>query len=77
MMQYLEVATQYTKCSLVVIANGAFARYKNKYHVSFHTQADRLSNFAWFKMDFLCTVLEYARFINSLLAWVEGGDETR
>ena len=76
-MQYLEVATAYTKCSLVVIANGAFARYINKYHVSFHTQADRLSNFAWFNMDFLCTVQEYARFITRLLTWVEGGNENR
>jgi len=43
-MQHLEVATRYTKCSLVVLANGAFIRYRNKYHVNFHVQADRLAN---------------------------------
>ncbi|MDQ7012883.1 MAG: hypothetical protein Q9O74_03180 [Planctomycetota bacterium] len=29
MMQYLEAATKYTRCSFVVLSNGAFARYRN------------------------------------------------
>jgi len=65
-MQYLEVATRYTRCSLVVVANGAFVRYKNKYHTNFHIQADRLSNFSWFDMQYLCTRDEYAMFLASL-----------
>lgn len=69
-MQYLEVATRYPRCSFVVIANGAFARYRNKYHVNFHIQADRLSNFSWFKMEYLCTVPEYARFVDRLVRWI-------
>jgi len=59
-MQYLEVATKYPSCSLVVIANGAFSKYRNKYHVNFHVQADRLTCFKWFKMKYLCPpCLEY------------------
>lgn len=69
-MQYLEVATRYTRCSFVVIANGAFARYRNKYHVCFNVQADRLRNFAWFKMEYACTCPEYSRFLESLLSWL-------
>lgn len=72
-LQYLEVATRYTKCSLVVLANGAFVRYRNKYHVNFRVQADRLSNFSWFEMTYACTVHEYTLFLASLLAWLFEG----
>lgn len=74
-MQYLEVATRYTKCSLVVMSNGAFVRYRNKYHVNFHVQADRLRNFSWFSMDHVCTAIEYSEFAKSLLAWLFDGSE--
>jgi hypothetical protein len=74
-MQYLEVATRYTRCSLVVLANGAFIRYRNKYHVNFHVQADRLANFSWFTMEHNCTAAEYVRFVNGVMAWLfEGRD---
>lgn len=69
-MRYLEVATRYTRCSLVVMANGAFVRYRNKYHVSFHVQADRLANFSWFSMEHACTVSEYTRLLSGLLSWL-------
>jgi hypothetical protein len=72
-MQYLEVATRYTKCSLMVMANGAFIRYRNKYHVNFHVQADRLRNFAWFSMEHACTATEYTRFLSGLLSWLFEG----
>ena len=72
-MQYLEVATRYTKCSLMVIANGAFIRYRNKYHVNFHVQADRLANFSWFSMEHACTTKEYVWFLKGLLAWLFEG----
>ncbi|MGB4189876.1 MAG: hypothetical protein WBJ58_07955 [Syntrophales bacterium] len=36
MLQYLEAALRYTRCSLAVIVNGAFIRYRNKYHVKAH-----------------------------------------
>ena len=72
-MQYLEIATRYTKCSLTILANGAFIRYRNKYHVNFHVQADRLTNFAWFSMDHACTQREYARFLAGLQAWLFEG----
>ena len=72
-MQYLEVATRYTKCSFVVLANGAFIRYRNKYHVNFHVQADRLANFSWFSMQHACSTTEYSRFLTSLLKWLFEG----
>lgn len=69
-MQYLEVATRYTRCSLAVITNGAFARYRNKYHVNFHIQADRLASFRWFSMEHFCTRAEYARLTDRLTTWL-------
>lgn len=69
-MQYLEVATRYTRCSLVVIANGAFALYRNKYHVNFHVQSERLANFAWFTMQHCCISDEYERFVAGLISWL-------
>jgi hypothetical protein len=69
-MQYLEVATRYPKCSLMVFANGAFVQYKNKYHVNFHVQADRLQAFSWFNMHYACTENEYLYHINNLLSWL-------
>jgi len=69
-LQYLEVATRYTRCSFAVLANGAFAFYRNKYHVSFRVQAERLENFAWFHMEHLCTVPEYADFALRLIDWL-------
>lgn len=76
-MQYLEVATGYPRCSLAVITNGAFIRYRNKYHANFQVQADRLSNFCWFKMDYLCSAPEYARFLSGLLTWLVDGTDSR
>ncbi len=76
-MQYLEVATRYTKCSLAVLANGAFVQYRNKYHVNFHVQADRLRNFEWFSMDHACTADEYIRFFDGLLAWLFEGQSRK
>ena len=69
-MQYLEAATRYTKCSFVVITNGAYIKYKNKYHVNFHIQAERLKNFAWFNMLFLSYTKQYLFLINKLLSWL-------
>jgi len=72
-MQYLEAATRYTKCSLVVMANGAFIRYRNKYHVNFKVQAERLRSFAWFSMQYLCTREGYVGFADDLLTWLGRG----
>ncbi|MFQ3581214.1 hypothetical protein J8C06_14705 [Chloracidobacterium validum] len=69
-MQYLEVATRYTQCSLMILANGAFVRYKNKYHVNFHIQAERLKKFPWFTMEYACTQPEYQKFLSGLLLWL-------
>ena len=72
-MQYLEIATRFPSCSLHVIANGAFARYRNKYHVNFKIQADRLRAFRWFDMNHLCTLEEYAQLSHRLTTWLFSG----
>lgn len=69
-MQYLELATRYPKCSLAVISNGAFAKYKNKYHVNFHLQADRLTAFSWFSMIHACTPAEYLGLVDRAEKWL-------
>jgi len=73
MMQYLEAATRYTKCSFAVITNGAFIRYRNKYHVNFHIQADRLSCFRWFSMRYMSSAQKYLDFAQSLMIWLFTG----
>ena len=69
-MQYLEVATRYPRCSLYVFTNGAYVRYRNKYHVNFKVQADRLKAFSWFSMDFLCHRPEYRQLLVRLIRWL-------
>lgn len=71
-MQYLEVATRYPQCTFAVVTNGAFVRYRNKYHVNFHIQADRLAAFRWFSMKHYCTISDYARLANSMVGWLLG-----
>lgn len=72
-LQYLEVATRYSACSFAVIVNGAFTKYRNKYHVNFRVQADRLRVFRWFDMDYLATVSEYTRLVDGLCGWLFEG----
>jgi len=74
-LQYLEVATRFPACSLCVIANGAFAVYRNKYHVNFRIQADRLKAFRWFDMQHLCTMEEYGQLANRLTTWLFAPDQ--
>lgn len=74
-MQYLEVASLYTRCSLFVMTNSAFVQYKNKYHVNFHVQAERLGIFSQFDMTYACTIKEYKQFLNSLLSWLLEDEE--
>ncbi len=69
-MQYLEIATQFPTCSLVVMANSAFVRFRNKYHVNFQIQAERLSVFPWFHMRHHCTRNGYHLFTTSLMQWL-------
>lgn len=72
MMQYLEIATRYTRCSFIVFTNGDYARYRNKYHVNFHMQSDRLRNFAWFNMTHVCTPSEIDSVHVRLRTWLMG-----
>lgn len=74
-MQYLEIATMYPKCSLYVMTNGAFARYRNKYHVNFRLQADRMSVFRWFFMRHVCTQEELAGIVRRFADWLNGKEK--
>jgi hypothetical protein len=76
-MQYLEVATRYTRCSFLVITNGAYVRYRNKYHVNFHVQADRLANFAWFSMEHLSEASRYLAWADEVNRWLVHGTPRR
>jgi len=76
-MQYLEVATRYPRCTLEVVANGAFVRYRNKYHVNFHVQAERLMAFAWFGIQHRCTARETIALANGLATWLLDGTDRR
>lgn len=69
-LQYLEVATKFTACRLEVLANGAFKQYKNKYHLGFNQQADRLSSFRWFDMRYRCEAEQYESLAGELLQWL-------
>lgn len=57
----------------MVMANGAFIRYRNEHHFNFHAQADRLKNVAWFSMEHAYTTTEYTRFLTALLSWLFQG----
>jgi len=74
-LQYLEVATQYPSCRFEVLANGAFRNYRNKYHVGFHQQADRLSSFRWFQMGYRCEAYQYESLAMDLLTWLSTGEK--
>jgi hypothetical protein len=74
MMQYLEIATRYTRCTFWVMVNGAFSRLRNKYHVNFHIQSERLRNFAWFEMTHASTAAEYLSLYSQIENFLlEGG----
>ena len=76
-MQDLEVATRYPRCTLEVVANGAFVRYRNKYHVNFHVQAERLTAFGWFAMQHRCTARETVGLATGLADWLLAGADRR
>ncbi len=72
-LQYLEVATQFPSCRLEVVANGAFRNYRNKYHLGFNQQADRLSSFRWFDMSYRCEAKQYESLAIGLVDWLIRG----
>ena len=74
-LQYLEVAQRYPRCSLSVCVNSAFVRYKNKYHVNFHIQGERLEVYDIFRMRYMATAREYLEFVSQLLAFLLHGTD--
>jgi len=60
MLQYLEIAQRHGNTSLNVIGSSAFAKYKNKYHVTFNQQALRLADtYSTFRMRFAACASDY------------------
>lgn len=74
-LQYLEVAQQYPRCSLSVFTNSAFVRYRNKYHVNFHIQGARLEVYDIFRMRYMATAREYLAFVSQLLDFLLHGTD--
>lgn len=74
-LQYLEVALRHPNTSFNVIASSAFARYRNKYHVTFNQQAERLGEtYSFFRMRFVACESEYLRFFAMLTRFVRDGE---
>lgn len=74
MMQYLQVAHLYSRCSLAVFATDSFVRYKNKYHVNFCIQKDILAElYDGFHIDYLATVRDYLSFVENIRTWLNTG----
>jgi len=66
-LQYLEIASRYTYCSMNVVSSNSFVKYKNKYHPSFHQQAIRLGDaFRAFTLRMASCHSEYIRMFTSL-----------
>lgn len=72
MLSYLEIASRFPVCRFLVFANGAFSLYKNKYHVCFHIQADRLRVYSFFDMLFLSTKRQYLKIFTEVSRWLLG-----
>ena len=71
MLQYLEIAGHGYPVSFNVFTSSAFSKYKNKYHVSFNQQSERLGNvFQYFQMRICTNETEYLRFFSMLFAWL-------
>ncbi len=70
LLQYLEIATRFTSCRFEVITNGAFRNYRNKYHLGFNQQAERLRNFKWFSMTYRCESVAYEALATEILDWL-------
>lgn len=73
MCQYANIVQSglYKNCSLVVIGNGAFQRYRNKYHLSFHMQEEMLRKFIpGFSCKFAFSKIEYTDFLVPILSWL-------
>jgi hypothetical protein len=75
-LEYLEIATRYTHCSLNVITSDAIVQYKNKYHPSFHQHAVRLSDaFRAFTMRIASCRSDYLSMFGMLSRFLLTGQE--
>lgn len=74
MLQYLEVAQMYSRCSLNVIVANAFLQCRNKYHPGFNQQAKRLGDcFSHFIMRFCACLSDYVKLFSEVSAFLHTG----
>ncbi|MCS6922858.1 MAG: hypothetical protein NZM10_00615 [Fimbriimonadales bacterium] len=71
-LEYLEIATLYPKCELLLLTNDAYVRYQNKYHSGFGVHALRLSNaFCWYHFNMVTTAEQYLQLFRSWEEWLK------
>lgn len=71
-LEYLEIATLYPRCELLLLTNDAYVRYRNKYHSGFGIHALRLSNaFSWYHFKIVTTTEQYLQLFRSWEEWLK------
>lgn len=71
-LEYLEIATLYPRCELLLLTNDAYVRYRNKYHSGFGVHALRLSNaFSWYHFRIVTTTEQYLQLFRSWEEWLK------
>lgn len=71
-LEYLEIATLYPRCELLLLTNDAYVRYRNKYHACFGVHALRLSNaFSWYSFKIITTAEQYLQLFRSWEEWLK------
>ncbi|MFQ3610708.1 MAG: hypothetical protein SNJ72_04345 [Fimbriimonadales bacterium] len=70
-LEYLEICHLNPKTAFILMANEAFVKYRNKYHIGFCVHTLRLSSkFPNFSLDIICTRSQYYCFFKSILDWM-------
>ncbi len=70
-LDYLEISCLYPRTGLILMANEAFVKYRNKYHTGFCAHSLRLSSvFTNYSLDIICTRKQYYNFFIHILNWL-------
>jgi len=70
-MEYLNISLFSPETNLLLMANSAYVRYKNKYHPAFGVHAHILSSrFPSYKFQMVCTAEQYKGLLTDWLRWL-------
>lgn len=70
-MEYLNISLFSPETNLLLMANSAYVRYKNKYHPAFGVHAHILSSrFPSYKFQMICTAKQYKALLTDWLTWL-------